>query len=67
MLRIVRGLPDGYDPSVEVAVLTAVLTRRGQAAAHQPVPPSAWAARDRLLRSPLAPGLDGWRASALPR
>ena len=37
LLRIVRGIPDDVDPSIEVAVLTAVLTTRASAAAGEPM------------------------------
>lgn len=67
LLSIVRGMPDGVDASLEVAVLTAVLASRGGPAEPEPAPVSGWAARDRLVHAPLAPGRDAWRASTLPR
>jgi hypothetical protein len=53
----------------EVAALTAVL--QGLAAAGATPPParprSEWASPHRKVRTPLAPGPGGWRASAMPR
>ncbi|MFC4910565.1 acyl-CoA carboxylase subunit epsilon [Actinomadura gamaensis] len=69
-LRVVRGEPSAE----EVAALVAVLTARAQAAAAARDgssggrPPSRWADRSRLTRTPapVRPGPGAWRASALP-
>lgn len=65
-LRVVRGVPDGVDASVEIAALAAVLATRGGAAHTEPQPPSAWSDPRRLLLPRPAPGPDGWRRSVLP-
>ncbi len=67
LLRIVRGIPADVDPSLEVAVLTAVLTTRGSAAAVEPAAPDVWSAPERSLRAPVFPSRDGWLLSARPR
>ncbi|HEX7354915.1 MAG TPA: acyl-CoA carboxylase subunit epsilon [Mycobacteriales bacterium] len=67
VLRIVRGVPDGVDASLEIAVLTAVLAARGSAGTEPgPRVASAWNAPDRLLARSIHPSADGWRRSALP-
>jgi hypothetical protein len=65
VLRIVRGEPD----AAELAALTAVLAAAsgGDGEAPGPAPASGWARRVDLVRSPVHPGADGWRASARPR
>jgi hypothetical protein len=68
VLRIVRGVPDGVDAALEVAVLTAVLSARSRGGPPAELAAaSAWNDPHRLVRSALRPGPDGWRASALPR
>jgi hypothetical protein len=67
LLRIVRGLPDDVDPSVEVAALAAVLTTRGSGAAAEPATPDVWSSPERSLRAPVFPSRDGWQNSARPR
>ncbi len=68
-LRVVRGArsPEDLAPE-ELAAVVALLS--AQSAAPEPAPPprprSRWAAREPLLRRPLAPGPGAWRASALP-
>jgi len=64
-LRVVRGNPDDE----ELAALTVVLAAAaaGPAEPERPRRKSAWADRARLLRVPLHPGADAWRASAFPR
>ncbi|MBX6389270.1 MAG: acyl-CoA carboxylase subunit epsilon [Frankia sp.] len=59
LLRLVRG---DATPE-EIAALVAVLTARAAAAAAPPPPPprSLWADPSHALRTPLAPGPDGWR------
>ena len=51
----------------DVAALVAVLAALGSAAPAPEPPRSEWASPARRVRSPLAPGRGGWRASALPR
>lgn len=67
VLRIVRGIPDGADASLEVAVLTAVLATRTGGAEPAPAAPSAWNAPARLVQQPIHHSPDGWRLSARPR
>jgi hypothetical protein len=63
LLRVVSGSPT---PD-ELAVVVAVLTTRGSAAA--PVQPqfSLWARKSRQTRPSLRPGFGAWRASVMPR
>jgi hypothetical protein len=64
-LMVIRG-----DASAaEVAALVAVLQAMAGSAAHRTGRPRAseWSAPRRRLRSPLAAGPGGWRASRLPR
>ena len=50
----------------EVAALTAVLATVASTTVDAPAPPpSRWASRQRAVRSPLRPGPDGWRSSAM--
>jgi hypothetical protein len=64
-LRVVRGRPD----DVELAAVVAVVLARPAAAADTNAgqPTSVWASRSRLVRPPLRPGPNAWRASAWPR
>jgi len=63
VLRVLRG---DATPE-EIAAVVAVLLSRPAAEEPPSRPaPSAWADRSRLLRSPLVPGPDAWRRSALP-
>jgi hypothetical protein len=64
-LRVVRGEPD----ATELAALTVVLASAGAAEEDvpDPAPASGWARRVDLVRGPVHPGPDGWRASARPR
>ena len=69
-LTVVRGNPT----DAELAAVVTVLTARGAAAAAAAALAarqtgtgpgrSAWASRDQLMRRPLHPGPDAWRASA---
>lgn len=61
-LSIVHGNPTPE----EVAVVVAVLSRRGSAA---PEPPtfSLWARKSRMTRPIQRPGYGAWRASTMPR
>lgn len=52
----------------QVAALVAVLSGLGGGEEEEPAgPPSRWASRERLVRTPVHPSRGGWRASALPR
>lgn len=64
LLRVVRGTPD----DAELAALTAVVA--GLAAAQpadQPKRRSVWSYPGDRHRTPMRPGPNAWRASALPR
>ena len=61
-LSIVRGNPTPE----EVAVVVAVLSRRGSAAPEPPVF-SLWARKSRMTRPIQRPGFGAWRASMMPR
>ena len=64
LLRVVRGAPTPE----QLAALVVVVTSRAAVAAAADRPRasrSAWATP--VLRTPLAPGPDAWRASGLPR
>ena len=61
-LSIVRGNPTPE----EVAVVVAVLSRRGSAAPEPPVF-SLWARKSRMTRPIQRPGYGAWRASMMPR
>lgn len=64
-LRVVRGAPD----AAELAALTVVLAAVGgeDEDVPEPTPASGWARHVDLVRGPVHPGPDGWRASARPR
>jgi hypothetical protein len=65
LLAVVRGQPT----VAELAALTVVinaLARRGSQHPAAKATRSQWAARERMLRPPLAAGPGAWRASALP-
>ena len=61
-LRIVSGSPT---PD-EIAVVVAVLSRRGAPAPASPQF-SLWARKSRQTRPSLRPGFGAWRASVMPR
>jgi hypothetical protein len=65
VLRVIRG--DATDE--EIAALLAVLAARSGGAVDGPAerPAAAWADRAALIRSPLRPGPNAWRASAWRR
>jgi hypothetical protein len=63
LLRVVSGNPT---PD-EVAVVVAVLSARGAAAAAEPQQFSLWARKSRNIRPILRPGYGAWRASSMPR
>jgi hypothetical protein len=63
LLRVVRGAPTDE----ELAALTVVLAAKAAAVPEQPPQPrKEWRNRAALLRRPLHPGPDAWRASARP-
>lgn len=52
----------------EIAALVAVFSALGSGTAEAPRRRTpAWAQPARLVRTPVAPGHGGWRASSLPR
>ncbi|HEY2078138.1 MAG TPA: acyl-CoA carboxylase subunit epsilon [Streptosporangiaceae bacterium] len=64
-MRVVRGEPT----PAELAALIVVLGARSSSSARAPVgrsQRSRWAARDRLVRQPVAAGPGAWRSSAKP-
>ena len=63
LLRVVSGSPT---PD-ELAVVVAVLTTRGSAAASEQPQFSLWARKSRQTRPSLRPGFGAWRASVMPR
>ena len=64
VLRVVRG-DAGAE---ELAALVAVLAAAGGAPEEPPAPVrSRWAAREALVRRPVAPGPGAWRASGTSR
>jgi hypothetical protein len=63
LLSVVRGDPT---PAELAAVVVVLAARAGDPPAVSR-PRSQWAARERLMRPPLAAGPGAWRASALPR
>ena len=66
VLRIVRGDPTPEELAALVAVVTGVSAAAASATKTRR-PRSEWSTPARSHRTPLAPGLGGWRASALPR
>lgn len=65
-LRVVSGQPTADELAAVVVVLGAASARARGGPAAAPLR-SQWAARSRLLRTPVAAGPGAWRASALPR
>ena len=61
-LRVVRG---DATPEELAAVVALLMAGSGVEPAATPPAPSLWAVP--TLRSPLSPGTEAWRASALPR
>lgn len=51
----------------QVAAIVAVFSAMAGGESAPERPKSQWAAPARRMRTPLLPGRDGWRASALPR
>jgi hypothetical protein len=67
-MTVVAGTPTDEELAAVLAVLGAVQAQAAAATAARPASRrSAWSARSRLLRSPVAAGPGAWRASALPR
>jgi hypothetical protein len=68
VFRVVRGDASAEEIAAVVTALAAV-AGAGRAAApgpHSPRRLRAWADRAAMLRKPLRPGPEGWRASARP-
>ena len=63
LLRVVAGSPT---PD-ELAVVVALLSTRGRAAAPEQPQFSLWARKSRQTRPSLRPGFGAWRASVMPR
>ncbi len=51
----------------EIAAVVAVFSALGSGGEETPAPRSEWGAPARKMRSPVAHGPGGWKASALPR
>ncbi len=64
-LRVVRGEPTPAELAAVVVVIGARRSSRPRADG-QPRR-SRWAARERMIRQPLAAGPGAWQSSALPR
>jgi hypothetical protein len=65
LLTVVHGEPTVAEVAALTVVIDALARRGSQHPAAKPTR-SQWAARDRMLRPPLAAGPGAWRASALP-
>jgi hypothetical protein len=69
MERPVFKVISGDASAEEIAAVLAALTAAARSATQPPPPArsaSAWADRPAMLRRPLRPGPDGWRASGRP-
>jgi Acyl-CoA carboxylase epsilon subunit len=64
-LRVVRGTPTPAELAAVIVVLGAWSKSNAPASERQPQR-SRWAARDTLVRRPVAAGPGAWRSSALP-
>jgi hypothetical protein len=64
VLRVIRGDATAEEIAAVVAALAARAAGRGPVAPPRRGP--AWADRAAMLRGPVWPGPDGWRASARP-
>ncbi len=64
--EVLRGAPTAGELAAVVVVLRAA-AGRGSGLAAPAAARSQWAARSRLVRSPVLAGPGAWRASALPR
>ncbi|HTZ93296.1 MAG TPA: acyl-CoA carboxylase subunit epsilon [Streptosporangiaceae bacterium] len=63
-LRVVRGEPT---PAELAAVVVVLAARRSSASRDDSRPQrSRWAARERMIRQPLAAGPGAWQSSGLP-
>ena len=64
LLSVVKGTPT----EEELAALLAVVAAKQAVTTSAPSEvASVWAAKSRLVRPPLRPGPNAWRASAWPR
>jgi hypothetical protein len=66
LLTVVRGEPTVAELGALTVVIGALARRAGERPAAKPAR-SQWAARDRMLRQPLAGERGAWRARALPQ
>jgi hypothetical protein len=64
VLRVISGDASAEEIAAVVAALAVGGASRRPAASPRRV--SAWADRAAMLRRPVRPGLDGWRASGRP-
>jgi len=64
--RVISGDASAEEIAAVVTALTAAAAA-GRPAARGPRGLRAWADRSAMLRTPLHPGPEGWRASARPR
>ena len=63
VVRVVTG-----DPTPEeLAVVVALVTRRGRAVAEPAASFSLWSRKSRNIRPAPRPGFGAWRASTMPR
>ena len=62
-LRVVAGNPTPE----EIAIVAAVVSRRGAGTAEEAPQFSLWARKSRNIRPVLRPGYGAWRASTMPR
>jgi hypothetical protein len=67
LLTVVRGKPTAAELAALTVVIGAVARRSSQRPGLARPRASQWAARDRMVRPPLAAGPGAWRARALPR
>ncbi len=67
LLTVVRGEPTAAELAALTVVIGAAARRGSQRPAAQRPAGSRWAARDRMVRPPVAAGPGAWRASGLPR
>jgi hypothetical protein len=66
LLTVVRGEPTAAEIAAVTVVIGALAGRASQRPDRQRADGSRWAAKDQLMRAPLAAGSGAWRASALP-
>jgi hypothetical protein len=65
VFKVIKGDASDEEIAAVLAVVTAAAAGR-RAVAPAPRGLQAWADRAAMLRQPLRPGPDGWRASARP-